>query len=115
MSAATFLPPDLTANNLAVDDSLSVTNNVSVGNDATVAGLVSAGNVAASGNAQFGSNGASTFKSHGATAQSGLQSAFVAQLGAFTDPPSAPEMEALRTAVNSLLTCLIDHGFMAAS
>jgi len=84
---------------------------------------VSAGNVQAlavnggtcdfSGAAEFGASGADTFKVHGATAQSGLQSAFVAQLGAFTDPPTAPEMAALRTAVNALLTGEINHGFMA--
>ena len=88
------------------------------GNITVSAGTVGAlgytgGTIDISGAAEFGASGADTFKAHGATAQSGLQSAFVAQLGAFTDPPTAPEMAALRSAVNALLTCDIDHGFMA--
>lgn len=66
------------------------------------------------GNTVLGDAAGDTFKVHG-TAGSGAQSAFQADLGAFTDPPSAAEMSALRTFVNNMNTCLINHGLMAAS
>lgn len=140
MSAATFLQPSLVVDNLSVENSLSVTENVSVGYSVTVANLVSAGSVASastisavgnivsagtvgalgytggtidiSGNAEFGSNGADTFKVHG-TGGSGVQSAFVADPASPGAVYSEPEADAVRDAVVSVLTCLKNHGFMA--
>lgn len=43
------------------------------------------------------------------------QAATFGALGAFTDPPSAVEMDALRTFVNAIRTELINRGFVAAA
>ena len=51
----------------------------------------------------------------GAAVASGTQAAHVAPLAAFTDPPTAGEMAALRAAVNSILTALQNFNVMASS
>jgi hypothetical protein len=53
--------------------------------------------------------------SAGATVASGTQALAIADLGAFTDPPSAVEMAALRTKVNSILAALRAYGVVASS
>lgn len=66
------------------------------------------------GNTVLGNAAGDTVKFHG-TAGSGAQSAFIADIAAFTDPPSAAEMALLRTMVNGLKAMGVNHGLMAAS
>ena len=87
------------------------------GNITVSAGTVGAlgytgGTIDISGNAEFGSNGADTFKVHG-TGGSGVQSAFVADPASPGAVYSEAEADAVRDAVVSVLTCLKNHGFMA--
>lgn len=81
----------------------------------TVSGLaVNGGTCDISGAAEFGSNGADTFKVHG-TSGDGLQQAFVASPASPGAVYSEAEADAVRDAVVSCLDALKRHGFMATS
>lgn len=73
-------------------------------------------NVTTTGNTVLGDAAGDTVKFHG-TAGSGAQSAYVAQIAAITggESPTEAEHNTALTAINSILTCLINHGLMAAS
>lgn len=78
----------------------------------TVAGTTTLSlNTGATGNLQLGGNAASKIGFFGTTPA--VQGLAIADLGAFTDPPSAAEMATLRTTVNSILTRLRTPGFIA--
>lgn len=82
----------------------------------TFTGTVTADAIVSTGNTTLGNAAADTFKTH-ATAESGLQAAFVATPAALTggESPTEAEHNALRDLCVGLKAAVVNAGLMAAS